>query len=440
MLIFPVDHLPRLIPVGVQTSKGVEEIGFNVSAWLDKWPEMTFEVWPTRPTETAAYPAVSQLIGDVLVWYVSEADTAFDGLGTVEIVGIAEGIRKLSGPCTTEVKKTSLGATQEPPEGIKPYYEGMMEAAQEARNAADEVTAGKALFVITTEIVNGKLIANRTIQEIQQATVSGRAVILAYGSEVCTFIGYQKDNESGAGSIPTFAGKVEVNDKGILYAWNAQIRADGTVTAYSKAKKVVNPKKLHITGAVEATYDGSEEITVNIPAGGGSSGLVVTFDQDTGAFSHTVQQIADVYKNGGYVSLLADGVLFTMSAISFIDSNTAGSVTFTGKTEDGIGFKFVYPRTGEPDIGPANAPFVISVGDNSIANAPSEFAYSMLLQGRQVVLQLNDTVMPVISAAPEGILFAKTNFEGDGSALDMHFYFLSSNRVEHKHLYLKSGT
>lgn len=547
MLIFPIDHLPRLIPVGVQTSKGVEEIGFNVSAWLDKWPEMTFEVWPTRPTETAAYPAVSQLIGDVLVWYVSEADTAFDGLGTVEIVGIAEGIRKPSGPCTTEVKKTSLGKTQEPPDGIKPYYEGMMEAAQDARNAADEVTAGKALFVITTEIVNGKLIANRTIQEIQQATVSGRAVILANGSEVYTFIGYQKDNESGTGSIPTFFGKVEVNDKGILYAWNAQIRADGTVTAYSKAKKVVNPKKLHITGAVEATYDGSEEITVNIPAGGGgdgevvddvyrvtykwnelfgqyyanhnskevnaanttgkicllvheddpvsyapmtwketgevegmeaavferivydkeketlkaeyaeldeegfvrlhtvtpetgSAGLVVTFDQNTGAFSHTVQQIADAYKNGGYVSLLADGALFTMSAISFIDSNTAGSVTFTGQIEDGIGVKFVYPRTGDPDIVPADAPFVISFGDNLIANATSELAYSMLLQGKQVVLQVGDTVMPVMSATPEGIAFAKASFAGDGSMIDMHFYFLSESRVEHKHLYLKSGT
>ena len=106
MLIFPVDHLPRLIPVGVQTSKGVEEIGFNVSAWLDKWPDMTFEVWPTRPTETAAYPAVCQLIGDVLVWYVCDADTAFEGLGAVEVVGIAEGIRKPSGPCTTEIKKT----------------------------------------------------------------------------------------------------------------------------------------------------------------------------------------------------------------------------------------------------------------------------------------------------------------------------------------------
>lgn len=332
MLIFPVDHLPRLIPVGVQTSKGVEEIGFNVSAWLDKWPEMTFEVWPTRPTETAAYPAVSQLIGDVLVWYVSEADTAFDGLGTVEIVGIAEGIRKLSGPCTTEVKKTSLGATQEPPEGIKPYYEGMMEAAQDVRNAADEVTGGKALFVITTEIVNGKLIANRTIQEIQQATVSGRAVILANGSEVYTFIGYQKDNESGTGSIPTFVGKVEVNDKGILYAWNAQIRADGTVTAYSKAKKVVNPKKLHITGAVEASYDGSEEVTVEIPQGGGSAGLVVTIGPDGEKLTHGAQEIANAVQNGVNVMMHLPSEGFTslhpVERIIYAEDGSVRGATF----------------------------------------------------------------------------------------------------------------
>ena len=123
-----------------------------------------------------------------------------------------------------------------------------------------------------------------------------------------------------------------------------------------------------------------------------------------------------------------------------IDSNTAGSVAFTGRTEDGIEFKFVYPRTGEPDIGLANAPLVSTMDDSGIASVRSDVAYSMLTQGRQVVLQVGDTVMPVMSATPEGIAFAKTGFAGDGSIIDMHFYFLSGNRVEHKHLYLKTGT
>ena len=360
MLIFPVDHLPRLITVGVQTSKGVEEIGFNVSAWLDKWPDMTFEVWPTRPTETAAYPAVCQLIGDVLVWYVSDADTAFEGLGTVEVVGVAEGVRKPSGPCTTEIKKTSLGVTQDPPAGIKPYYEGMMEVAQAVRDAADEVTGGKALFLVTTELVNGVNTANRTIAEIQQATLAGRAVILSEGSVVYTFTDYRADHETGTGYLPTFSRPVTVNDQGDLYVQHAQIREDGSVTAYGTPESMLylvtaskyadrtpaairaaaaagktlllidkgngwvytyigitteyktgnnyqcpsfaslgsyvdgtglgykiarvlpdgemyfgqytfvrtpNPKKLKLTGAVEAEYDGSEKVEIKIPSG-----------------------------------------------------------------------------------------------------------------------------------------------------------------------------
>lgn len=132
MIIFPIDHLPPVIPVGVQTSKGVMEIGFNVSRWLDRWPDMTFEVWATRPTETSAYPAVCQLIGNVLVWHVSDADTAIKGLGKVEVVGLAEGVKCPSGPCTTEIRETSTASTKEPPSAIEDWYTRLMAAFRAA--------------------------------------------------------------------------------------------------------------------------------------------------------------------------------------------------------------------------------------------------------------------------------------------------------------------
>lgn len=358
--IYPITDLPLVIPVGVQTEKGTEPVRFYIRPWLEKWPGMTFEVWPTRPTETAAYPAVSHLDGDVLVWSVGDADTAIEGLGTVEVVGLAEGVRKPSGPCTTEIKKTSLGVTQDPPAGIKPYYEGMMEVAQAVRDAADEVTGGKALFLVTTELVNGVNTANRTIAEIQQATLAGRAVILSEGSVVYTFTDYRADHETGTGYLPTFSRPVTVNDQGDLYVQHAQIREDGSVTAYGTPESMLylvtaskyadrtpaairaaaaagktlllidkgngwvytyigitteyktgnnyqcpsfaslgsyvdgtglgykiarvlpdgemyfnqytfvrtpNPKKLKLTGAVEAEYDGSEKVEIKIPSG-----------------------------------------------------------------------------------------------------------------------------------------------------------------------------
>ena len=258
----------------------------------------------------------------------------------------------------------------------------------------------------------GQYYANHTSKEVNAANATGKICLLVH----------EDDHVSYAPMTWKETGKVEGMEAAVFER-----------VVYDKGKETLKAEY------AELDEEGFVRLHTVTPETG-SAGLVVTFNQNTGAFSHTVQQIADAYKNGGYVSLLADGVLFTLSAISFIDSNTAGSVTFTGRTEDGIEFKFVYPRTGEPDIGLANAPLVITMDDSGIASVRSDVAYSMLTQGRQVVLQVDDTVMPVMSATHEGIAFAKTSFAGDGSMIDMHFYFLSGNRVEHKHIYLKSGT
>lgn len=281
--VYPIDNLPWVIPVGVQTSKGVEEIGFNVSAWLDKWPDMTFEVWPTRPTETAAYPAVCQLIGDVLVWYVSDADTAFEGLGTVEVVGIAEGIRKPSGPCTTEIKKTSLGVTKEPPEGIKPYYEGMMEAAKVIKENVDVGTSGLYIVRATPDPDTYNIPrADRTQEEIRAAVAAGKTVLLVYSCVESAFVAANEGRvftyageiikENGS-TCPTFEGYLTYrkDDSDLLMYWKAYVKPGGTVRLQGDSPKTRTPHKLKLTGAVTAQFDGSEEVTVNIPQGGGVS-------------------------------------------------------------------------------------------------------------------------------------------------------------------------
>ena len=59
--------------------------------------------------------------------------------------------------------------------------------------------------------------------------------------------------------------------------WN---QTDDKKAAFIKNKPeaLKNPCAITFTGAVEATYDGSEEITVNIPFGGGGGGVTSTFD------------------------------------------------------------------------------------------------------------------------------------------------------------------
>lgn len=353
MLIFPVDHLPRLIPVGVQTSKGVEEIGFNVSAWLDKWPDMTFEVWPTRPTETAAYPAVCQLIGDVLVWYVSDADTAFEGLGTVEVVGIAEGIRKPSGPCTTEIKKTSLGVTKEPPEGIKPYYDDMMEAAKVIREGLDGLNADLVgsdgyggLYIVTC---NGKK-PNRTQAEIRAAVQARKTVLLRAGTRVYTYFQETQSSnydEAAAGkTCPTFVRPARQEDGGLRY-YEVQVHEDDTITDRGKIGKTPNPNKLTFTGAVEATYDGMETVTVNIPQGGsggvsdpGTAHLQLVSDENGTAV--WVDRLA--YKYTGQVEVMPETALTYMGEDEGVQTH-ALSTSLMGVLDEGKTYQVNYNDT-----------------------------------------------------------------------------------------------
>ena len=356
MLIFPVDHLPRLIPVGVQTSKGVEEIGFNVSAWLDKWPGMTFEVWPTRPTETAAYPAVCQLIGDVLVWYVSDADTAFEGLGTVEVVGIAEGVRKPSGPCTTEIKKTSLGVTQEPPEGIKPYYEGMLEAAKIIKENVDVGTSGLYIVRATPDPdFRNFPKADRTQEEIRAAVAAGKTVLLVYSelesdytdaheARVMTYAGEIVKDASG-NTCPTFDGYIVNNTKGIPYYYQAYVQTNGYVSRSGSVLRAATRFPLKFTGAVEATYDGRETITVNIPQGGGVSDPGTAHQQlvsDADGTAVWVDRLA--YPYTGQVVVLPETALTYAGEVDGMQAHVL-TTSLLNVLEDGKTYQVAYNGT-----------------------------------------------------------------------------------------------
>lgn len=137
-MIYPIRHLPQVIPIGVQTESGVEAVGFDVKAWLDEFDSLDLTVWPTRPGESAAYPAADvELVGTVLYWHPNGADTAIEGVGKVEVLGVTGDKRKLSGWCDTMVRATSLATTQEPPEAARPWVDEVLTAADEAKKQAD---------------------------------------------------------------------------------------------------------------------------------------------------------------------------------------------------------------------------------------------------------------------------------------------------------------
>lgn len=139
-MIYPIKHLPQVIPIGIQTESGVGEICFDVKPWVEAFGSLTMSVWLTRPGDSAAYPAENvKLDGNILCWTPNEVDTAISGMGRVEILGFAEGKRKLSGYCDTIIQGTSLSATQDPPDGFSYWVDKVVEAGEQAMAAVDKM-------------------------------------------------------------------------------------------------------------------------------------------------------------------------------------------------------------------------------------------------------------------------------------------------------------
>lgn len=123
-------HLPYMVDIGYQTESGVREIGFDVKPWLEAYGDMTLSIWLTRPGEDVAYPAADvERMGTVLYWTPNGADTAIEGVGRVEVLGLTGEKRKLSGWCKTLVRDTSLSKTQDPPEAAAPWVDSVLGAA-----------------------------------------------------------------------------------------------------------------------------------------------------------------------------------------------------------------------------------------------------------------------------------------------------------------------
>ena len=166
MNIFCVDHLPREIPVGYQTEHGVERVGFDVSTWVKKWPGMGFQLWASVPGTDTSYPAKSTREGNILFWDVGLADTAVAGRGVVEVVGLADGVKKIA-RADTLVRASTTAEPGDVPDVHQPWVDQVLDAAERAEAAAKRAEAaegGGVAFEVdeTLTLANGILSVNAT--------------------------------------------------------------------------------------------------------------------------------------------------------------------------------------------------------------------------------------------------------------------------------------
>lgn len=115
------------------------------------------------------------------------------------------------------------------------------------------------------------LAGDKTQAEVREA-VDKNKVCIAVDSfgVVYSYAGEQTDVRDFTVTAPTFVRMSKYGSLKLDYGI-AQVRANGIVQSYQyDSIEVPNPYKLVLTGAVSATYDGSQYVSVNIPEGGGS--------------------------------------------------------------------------------------------------------------------------------------------------------------------------
>ena len=142
--------------------------------------------------------------------------------------------------------------------------------------------ASEALIVTITDN-NGTLSADKSYDEIMQAIRDGTSVIVYYNSTGLHLIAVMV-------GILYFGAIQCVNNETVAMVGTniIEITQYGEVNDISAVVKTLpNPNALTFTGAVNATYDGSEAVSVEIPSGGGT-------DISLGLTSASVGQIIKV--------------------------------------------------------------------------------------------------------------------------------------------------
>ncbi len=118
--------------------------------------------------------------------------------------------------------------------------------------------------------------ASASVDEIDAAAAAGRMVFLEHGGYVYTYIGKRESQIDPDILVPAFMGYIKNEDDGAAWAHSIEYKPDSQdVIWLREIIRTPNAHRLILTGAVNAEYDGSDQVTVKIPKVGEDTDLTV---------------------------------------------------------------------------------------------------------------------------------------------------------------------
>ena len=140
-------NLPGSVQIGYKGEKGAREIRLDISAELERWPDATPQLIYRRPVEVDAYPVVTTLESQTLIWAPDEFATEVNGsTGAAQII-FTDSSNEIIGK--SRVIRVSCYSSIEPSENPPAPYESwlnqLLEAADQAADherGAEDAQAG----------------------------------------------------------------------------------------------------------------------------------------------------------------------------------------------------------------------------------------------------------------------------------------------------------
>lgn len=143
----------RAIPLGYLGENLVEAVVFDRSCWLTEYGPGTFELVHKRSHDSAPQPVALSVSGGVVTWTLTEADTAYRGVGECQLMYYTPDGKLKKSEIWQTFTARSLTSPADVPEPMQGWVEQVLQAAAGIQNMqadAETLAPGSAATVTKT--------------------------------------------------------------------------------------------------------------------------------------------------------------------------------------------------------------------------------------------------------------------------------------------------
>ena len=143
----------RNIIIGRLEDGGVQIVRIDCTEWSEAYPNLTYYRIEVTSPNGLVYIPVTRMEGNVLIWPITQSNTATSGEGMYQVVATgADGEQKTSDHPKLYILPVMPGTAQEtPPAPSQPWVDQVLNAAERAEESADKAETASAHSPVISE-------------------------------------------------------------------------------------------------------------------------------------------------------------------------------------------------------------------------------------------------------------------------------------------------